>query len=148
MCSARGGKVHGLSITLAWWQLLALCWMINNWLPVPLLLTGYFKNCQQRPTMDSWKNILKQGSPLFLPIPTLTLVTEPRDVCKSKSPFRGYHRKPSAVGQATSHSHALSHRSGCCSTGAWTLAPLVRIWGSRSFCLLWIAFHFSCLFPK
>lgn len=49
MCSARGGQVHGLSITLAWWQLLALCWMINNWLPVQFLLPGYFKNCHRNP---------------------------------------------------------------------------------------------------
>lgn len=63
MCSARGGKVHGLSITLAWWQLLALCWMINNWLPVQLLLTGYFKNCHRDPPWTHQKNILKTRKP-------------------------------------------------------------------------------------
>lgn len=40
MCSARGGQVHGLSAPLAWWQLLALCWMIKKWPPVQWLLPG------------------------------------------------------------------------------------------------------------
>lgn len=148
MCSASGGQVHGVSITLAWWQLLALCWMINNWLPVQLLLTGYFKDCYRDPPWTH-EEILWSRKSIASPVYKLWPQSQsPGRHTSPGDPSEGYHWKPFMMGLRVSHSRALRHRSGCCPTGASTSALLVRIWGSSYFCLPWIAFHFSCLFLK
>lgn len=146
MYPARGGQVYGLPITLAWWQLLALCWMVDNWLPVQLLLAGYFKDYPRDPPWTHEK-IFRNRKPI-VPLLYQLWPRMPRDARKSRNPFTGDHWKPFMMGQSISHPHALSHRLGCCPSGAETLASLVRIWGSSHFCLAWIASHFICLFPK
>lgn len=72
------GRASTWSITLAWWQLLALYWMINNWLPVQLLLTGYFKDCPKDPPWTHEK-LFWNRKPVVPPLFQLWLQSEPRE---------------------------------------------------------------------
>lgn len=147
MYSARGGWVHGLSITLAWWQLLALCWMINNWLPVQWLLTGYFKDHPRDPPWTHEK-IFRNRKSIVPPRCQLWLCSQSPEMHRSPGvPSQGDHWKPLMMGQRISQSHVLSLRWGRCLTGAQTLALLVRVWGSSHFCLPWLVFYLLACFP-
>lgn len=123
------------------------------------LLNGSITGCQSsysllailRITPETHHGLMRKyseaGSLWFLPCTSF----DPGCPEKHESPgvpSQADHWKPFMMGQSISHPHALSHRLGCCPSGAETLASLVRIWGASHFCLSWIAFHFICLFPK